>query len=83
MSMGLPVIATRAEGSAELVRDGETGRLVAIDDAIGLASAIVESACNAGLRAQWGERGQAVARNKFSLATMITRYEQLFESLLR
>ena len=83
MSMGLPVIATRAEGSAELVRDGETGRLVAIDDESGLASAIVESACNAGLRALWGERGQAVARDEYSLGTMIARYEQLFESLLR
>ncbi|MBI3275733.1 MAG: cobaltochelatase subunit CobN [Methylocystis sp.] len=33
------------------------------------------------LRAAWGERGQAIARSEFSLATMIARYDQLYESL--
>jgi glycosyltransferase involved in cell wall biosynthesis len=82
MAAGLPVIATRAEGSAELVRNGETGRLVAIDDEKELASAIVELAHDPALRAVWGKRGQATARTEYSLSTMLGRYDQLYESLL-
>lgn len=80
MATRLPVIATRAEGSAELIRNGESGRLVAIDDENELASAIVELASDAGLRAAWGARGQAIARTEFSLASMIARHDQLYES---
>jgi glycosyltransferase involved in cell wall biosynthesis len=83
MAAGLPVIATQAEGSTELVRNGETGRLVSIDDENELASAIVELSRDPKLRAAWGERGQAIARTEFSVATMIARYDQLYASLLR
>jgi glycosyltransferase involved in cell wall biosynthesis len=82
MAAGLPVISTRAEGSMELVRDGETGRLVAIDDADELAAALVELTRDAGRRDAWGGRGQVLARTEFSLATMIARYEQVYDSLI-
>jgi starch synthase (maltosyl-transferring) len=83
MAAGLPVIATRAEGSMELVRNGETGRLVEIDDEHALANALVELACDATLRDAWGKRGKSIACTEFSLATMIARYDELYESLLR
>jgi starch synthase (maltosyl-transferring) len=82
MAAGLPVIATPAEGSAELVRDGETGRLVPIDDADALAGALTELTRDATQRVAWGQHGQVIARTKFSIATMITRYEQLYESVM-
>jgi len=39
---GLPVVCTRATGLRELVADRVTGRLVGIDDHIGLADAIID-----------------------------------------
>jgi starch synthase (maltosyl-transferring) len=82
MSVGLPVIATRAEGSTQLVRDGQTGMLVGIDRPAELAEAMLRLAGDATLRAQYGRNGQDVARREFSLAQMIERYSQLYESLL-
>jgi glycosyltransferase involved in cell wall biosynthesis len=38
----VPVVCTKAEGVRELITDGVTGRLVAIDDDIALADAIVD-----------------------------------------
>jgi glycosyltransferase involved in cell wall biosynthesis len=38
----VPVVVTKAQGLCELVTDGVTGRLVAIDDDIALADAIVD-----------------------------------------
>jgi len=38
----VPVVCTKAEGLRELITDGVTGRLVAIDDHIALADAIVD-----------------------------------------
>jgi glycosyltransferase involved in cell wall biosynthesis len=42
MNFGLPVVATEVGGSGEAVVDGETGYLVAVDDADGMARRVVE-----------------------------------------
>src|SRR5204863_301032 len=42
LAVGTPVVATTVGGSPELVRDGETGRLVPPDDARALARAVLE-----------------------------------------
>jgi len=41
MQFGLPIVATLAGGIPDVVRDGETGILVPIDDHQALAAAIV------------------------------------------
>lgn len=56
MACGLPVICSRAAGcAADLVIDGENGRLVKAGDAVELASALHELASNAELRRQMGQ----------------------------
>jgi glycosyltransferase involved in cell wall biosynthesis len=82
MAAGLPVVATRAEGTAELVRHRETGLLVAIDDVNELAGAIAETAGAPELRTSWGVRGQAIALNDFSVEQMVQQYQQVYASLL-
>jgi glycogen synthase len=82
MSAGLPVIATRAEGSRQLVRDGETGILVEIDRPEELARAMLALAGDAAARARYGHNGREVVRREFSLAQMIERYSQLYQSIV-
>jgi glycosyltransferase involved in cell wall biosynthesis len=55
---------------------------VPIDDADALAGALTELTRDATQRVAWGQHGQVIARTKFSIATMITRYEQLYESVM-
>lgn len=81
MAAGLPVVATSAEGSGELVRDGQTGRAVPIDDISSLASGIIELATDRDKRRRWGGTAQAIVRQEYSLTEMVLRYEQLYESL--
>jgi ABC-type sugar transport system substrate-binding protein len=44
MAAGLPVVAVSAPGVREVVRDGGNGRLLASDDAVQMAEALIELA---------------------------------------
>jgi glycosyltransferase involved in cell wall biosynthesis len=82
MAGGLAVVATCAEGSVQLVRDGESGIVVPIDRPEELARAMLRLAGDAALRACYGRTGHEIAQREYSLAQMIDRYAQLYESLL-
>jgi glycosyltransferase involved in cell wall biosynthesis len=61
MACGLPVVAAAATGTANLVRDGETGVLVEPGDTNGYAGALDAYARDPALRARHGEAGRAFA----------------------
>ena len=73
MATGLPVVATRVGGLPEIIRDGETGRLVEADSPAALADAARELVESPSLRRQWGERGRETARNQFSVELQARR----------
>ncbi len=56
---GLPVVATRAGGTSEVVRDGETGFLCECDDKRALASAVARLVADRELRHRLGSNGRA------------------------
>jgi glycosyltransferase involved in cell wall biosynthesis len=62
MACGLPVVAAAATGTANLVRDGETGVLVEPGDTNGYAGALDAYARDPALRARHGEAGLAFAK---------------------
>ena len=78
MLCGLPVVSTRLVGIPDLVRNGETGLLVAPRDVAGLASAIREVMDNPHLASQFGERGRDWAKAHFSLDETVHRLSKLF-----
>jgi glycosyltransferase involved in cell wall biosynthesis len=83
LAVGTPVVATDVGGSGELVREGQTGRLVAAGDATALAAAIADSlADRAGARAM-ARRGQALVRERHSLDAAMVRTTAVYEQLLR
>ena len=78
MLCGLPVVSTRLVGIPDLVRDGETGLLVAPRDVRGMASAIQQLISSPTLATDLGDRGQAWAREFFSLRETVIRLSDLF-----
>jgi glycosyltransferase involved in cell wall biosynthesis len=61
---GLPTVAVRAGGAAELVRDGETGLLVPPDDAAAFAEALARLITDPYVRLDLGEGALACARRR-------------------
>jgi glycosyltransferase involved in cell wall biosynthesis len=75
LASGVPVVATRLGGLPEMVRDGETGLLVAPGDPDGLGAALRRLEDDSGLAAQLGRRGREVVETEYTrseqVATML------------
>ena len=82
MASGLPMVATRVNGTREVVRHGETGFLVDTGDVAGLADALERLAGDPGLRDRMGERGREVVRAEFDEALIVRRLERLYSDCL-
>jgi glycosyltransferase involved in cell wall biosynthesis len=68
---GVPIIASRAGGIPEAVRDGINGLLVPPGDAPALGAALHRLVDDAGLRRQLGEQGRSLMKAEFSVAAMV------------
>jgi glycosyltransferase involved in cell wall biosynthesis len=75
-----PVVATNVSSIPEIVANGETGLLVAPDDAAALAAAVIRVLDDAG---NYGEQGRSRAQTQFSVARMTDRTLSLYETALR
>jgi glycosyltransferase involved in cell wall biosynthesis len=82
MERSRPVIAASVGGLGELVRDGETGVLVAAGDADPLRDAILRVAGNLELAQQMGEAGRRRALARFLQTSCTERTELLYEGAL-
>jgi glycosyltransferase involved in cell wall biosynthesis len=79
LARGVPVVAPRTGGPAEIVRDGLDGLLVDTEDARELAAAIVRLLREPGLRRRMGEAGRAHVTERFSEQRMAQEAWQLAE----
>lgn len=80
MSVGVPVVASRCGGPAEIVAPG-TGLLFDPGDPGDLAAALASLACDADLRRRVGEAGRERGR-AFELATTVSRIEALYDEVV-
>ncbi|MEM1255655.1 MAG: glycosyltransferase [Cyanobacteria bacterium P01_H01_bin.21] len=84
MTLGLPVIATRAGAIPELVEHGETGLLVERGDSDALAAAIVELLSDRERRQHMGQAGQQRAVQYFTFdkvaSDLLHQYHHLCEA---
>jgi glycosyltransferase involved in cell wall biosynthesis len=83
MAAGLPVLATRVGGLAELVEDGQSGFLAPPRDDATLADRLLRLAGDANLRHAFGRRGQERAQTLFTENLMHARYLELYRSMHR
>src|SRR5262249_53264326 len=71
MAAARAIVATRAGGIPEIVRDGVTGLVVPPRDAHALADAIVRMLKDAGLRERFAAAGFARVNERFTVERMI------------
>jgi glycosyltransferase involved in cell wall biosynthesis len=83
LAAGVPIVATRIAGVAELVEDGVNGRLVPPGDVMALRAALAEVLGDAELRARMGAAGRAKVLGEFDSAREAAWLAQLFEGYSR
>ncbi|TQV62871.1 MAG: glycosyltransferase family 4 protein [Halothiobacillaceae bacterium] len=81
-SASLPIIATRAGGIPEAVRDGENGLLIPPADPTALAEALLRLLDNAPLRTTMGATGRALVQREFSVTGMVQGNLALYRQIL-
>lgn len=81
LACGVPVVAARVGGLAEVVRDGETGALLPLGDVDGMAEAAVRL-LEPRAWAAASAAAQADARARYATHDVVGRYEALYREAL-
>jgi glycosyltransferase involved in cell wall biosynthesis len=81
MAAGVPVVATAVGGNSEVIANGDTGFLVALDE-YALAQAVENLLMNDDLRRRCGTRAKLEASSQYRLNVIRDRYEQLYMARL-
>jgi glycosyltransferase involved in cell wall biosynthesis len=76
-ALGRPLVATAVGGTPSIVRDGQTGWLVAPEDPAALAAAMIEAGRNVDEARARGDRGRALVREAFTSAKTLDQIEGL------
>jgi glycosyltransferase involved in cell wall biosynthesis len=82
MAYGVPPVVTDSGGSPELVVDGESGFVVPIRDAEGLAAAFETLYRDPTLRRRFGEAARERIRRNFENAETVRRTKRLYDELV-
>jgi glycosyltransferase involved in cell wall biosynthesis len=77
MSLGLPVVTTRLDSTAEQVEDGVNGFLVSENDPVEMAHGVRALLTNPERRRRFGEASSRIAKERFSMELMVERYVDL------
>jgi glycosyltransferase involved in cell wall biosynthesis len=82
LARGVPVVATTAGGSPEIVRDGREGLLVPPGDPAALADRVDRLLASAELRRALGEAGRERVESRFSLDRMVEATAEVYAGVL-
>jgi glycosyltransferase involved in cell wall biosynthesis len=82
MRAGVAVVASDADGTAEVVRDGETGRLVPKADGPALTAAIRDLLDDPVARRRLAAAGAQFVTDRFDAESLARRTEALYRSSL-
>jgi len=80
-SMAKPIVTTNTVGCREVVKDGENGFLVPVQDSKSLAKKIEYLLTHENERKIMGENGRILAINEFDIKRIINQYLALYTSL--
>lgn len=79
---GLPVVATDADGTRNVIESGRTGLLVPRSSPEGLARGILEMIDNPGKAREMAAAARKMASERFSVDRMVERYAALYRRVL-
>jgi len=82
MAAGVPVVATHVGGTAEVIRDGESGILVPANDVAAIADAMERLIANPDQARKHAGAAQAYARQHFRMDEVRNQYELLYTEIL-
>ena len=78
MACGIPVVATNVCDNSYVVKEGETGFLVALGDIEGMADRIQVLLGNEALRQEMGRKARKWVQEEFSIQQLIRRTETVY-----
>ena len=81
MAVGLPIIATDVRGNRDLVKSGENGYLVSLDDAEQTAIAIERLIDSEDLRRSMGEKSKELVK-QYDLQRVLEKMEEIYDNIL-
>lgn len=82
MSMGKAVLATRVDGTKEVVQNGRNGILVETTDLVNdLSSALVRLAGDTSLRKELGQHAMETVNERFNAAVMTRSIEAVYQNM--
>lgn len=79
MAAGLPVVATPVGGIVDFIKDGESGLLVAPDNASQLAQVINELKQNSALRQSLIKNGRILVKSKYDWDSIAAAYKNIYQ----
>ncbi len=82
MAAGRPIVATDADGTNEIVKDGKTGLLVPLKEPELFADAILSILQNPERSVEMGKTAQKLVRDEHNMDKMISQYERFYQELL-
>jgi glycosyltransferase involved in cell wall biosynthesis len=82
MAMNLPVVASKLDGIAEVITDGEDGLLAAPGDAPAFTEHLTRLLENPALASQLGSTARAKIEIRFSVERMTTAVESIYDRFL-
>ena len=82
MACGTPVVSTDCPSGPREILEDEAGLLVPAEDPVAMAEALRTLLSDPLLRERVGRRGKARVEERYSLGTMVSAYERLFEEVV-
>lgn len=82
LACGTPVVAAEAGGIPEMVREGETGRLVPNRDPVALAEAILASVRDREAASAMAAKGKRLVEKRFGVDRMVDDTIKVYQGLL-
>jgi phosphatidyl-myo-inositol alpha-mannosyltransferase len=80
MAAGTPVVASDLDAFRRVLRDGEAGRLVAVDDGAELAKALIEVLSDDALQARYADAGRIAAR-RYDWSVVAKQIMRVYETV--
>jgi glycosyltransferase involved in cell wall biosynthesis len=82
MATGLPVVATAAGGTVEIVKDRVTGRLVPPRDPQEFSGGVLDLLGDEEAARRMGKAGLELAQSRFAFQKMVAKVQEIYEELL-